>query len=45
METHKKTHISIQIYMLKAKTGQKRSKKQAQSKPEGADAYLTIVIS
>ena len=48
--THKHTKIhtntqSIQIYMFKAKTGQKKDKKQAQSKPEGAGAYLTVALS
>ena len=48
VEKHTKTHISIQsiqIYILKAKTGQKKDKKQVRSKPEGANAYLTVALS
>lgn len=48
--THKHTRIhistqSIQIYILKAKTGQKRTKSKFGASQRGADAYLTIVIS
>ena len=42
------THKAYRYTYSKRKQGKKRTKKdkkQARSKPEGADAYLTIVIS